>query len=280
MNTKKIAESAASCSNVMKKIASVPSRDILNVTLSAFVLSLMIATWVYIDNQNPTQYNQITVTGTADYYMKPDIAKFNVTFFSDAKTAAEAQKSVVESSKKLAEITKTFNIKENDIKTISYTSNPKYEYRNDLNCRPNTPCNGRNIIVGYNVSQTTSIKLRELDKAGDMAAQVTALNPQTQTGPEFSIEDPEKGKKIARELAIEKAKEKAKSIAKSLDMDLGKIVNFNEDNSGGVMYANQAVGSAAPMNFDIGRMEKSVAPVVSAGEDKISTTVNITYKLR
>jgi uncharacterized protein YggE len=95
-------------------------------------------------------------------------------------------------------------------------------------------------------------------------------------GPNFRVENEDDLKAKVREEAIAKAKEKAKVLAKNLDVRIVGIENFSEGYNGGMYYAKAEMGMA----------EDSVmsAPVANitlpTGENKIETTVTITYRVK
>jgi uncharacterized protein YggE len=78
----------------------------------------------------------------------------------------------------------------------------------------------------------------------------------------------------AREEAIEKAKEKAKVLAKDLGVSLGRIVSFNDNSSYPIPYYSKG------MAMDLQAENRAVAPTIEQGQNKITASISIVYKIR
>lgn len=131
-------------------------------------------------------------------------------------------------------------------------------------------------IVGYDVSQTVEVKVRDTAKAGDTLAALGTIGVQNISGPNFMVDDEDAAKAEARGKAIEEARTKAKLLAKQLGVRLGKVVSYSENGAGypqPMMYSAVAKG---------GMMDASreSAPTLPTGENKTSVTVSVTYEIR
>lgn len=222
----------------------------------------------------------ISVSGVGEMNVVPDIARFSATISKDAKTMADAQNLAATQGNVLVENLKKAGIAEKDIKTENFNAYPKYEYQSksvSMPCGPDycPPYNpGNQVIVGYTVSQTYSIKVRNLDQVNTIAQLLTDANISSVSGPDFTIDDVEIVKNEARAKAIDDAKVQAKILARQLGVRLGRIVDF-QVNDGGYpvpLYARAMGGDAM--------MEKSVAPSIQPGETEVNTQVTITYRIR
>ena len=83
-------------------------------------------------------------------------------------------------------------------------------------------------MAGYNVIQTLQVKIRDLEKLGEILEQATDAGANQAGNLQFTVDDDEAVKEEARAQAIEKAKEQAEKIADDLGVDLVRIINFNE----------------------------------------------------
>jgi uncharacterized protein len=216
----------------------------------------------------------IMVSGEGEAFAVPDIASFTFSVIEVGATVEQAQeKADTKINKSLAAI-KNAGVEERDIKTISYNVYPKYEWEQVV-CIT-YPCpSGKNVLKGYEVSQSIMVKVRDTEKAGDLVTRVGAVGVSNISGLEFSIDDREKYVRLAREAAIMKAKENAKQLAKDLDVRLGRMLYFNE-NSGypGPYFATEGMG---------GDLRASVAPAkaeLPTGENKITSQVSLTYEIK
>jgi len=223
---------------------------------------------------NPSSPNVITVTGTGDAVSTPDIATFSFTVSETAKTVVEAQDLASKKINAALKAIKDSGVADKDIKTTSYNINPHYEYQNSIcssyGCPPS-----KSILTGYDVSQSTSIKVRDIKKAGELLATVGSQNVKYISDLNFSVDEPASVQAKAREEAIAKAQDKAKVLAKQLGVSLVKIVSFSEDNGGYYPRPVYGMGGADMMTTKAA----NVAPEISVGEDKVTSNVTITYEI-
>lgn len=223
--------------------------------------------------------NTITLSGHGEVQAVPDIASVYFTIRKEAKTVKEAQDGVAEVEKKALDFLKTSKVLAKDIKTSNASFYPKYEYQYDY--KTVLPCNaygcpprpGKNVIVGYESSESITVKVRNTDDVGSIMQGLGGLGVEELNGPDFTI-DNEEGLKIqARKEAIDDAKAKAKALAKDLGVRLGSISSFSESGyyPSPMMYAkDMAVGASA-----------EPAPAqVPKGENTISSDVTITFEIR
>ena len=217
----------------------------------------------------------ITVEGQGEVVAVPDIATFSFSVRAEAEDANSAQENSAETMNAIIKALGDEGVEEVDIKTTSYNLFPEYEYiRQECTggfCPP-----GERQLKGYSVNQTVSVKVREVDDAGDLISRVGELGATNISGLNFTIDDDNTLKTDAREMAIEDAEEKAEALADSLDVRLGRIVGFWEDAGG--RYPVDAFGGFALESAasDDGR----VAPQLPSGENTINSVVSITYEIK
>ena len=223
--------------------------------------------------------NTINVSGTGEAFAIPDTAKISFTIHTEAKTISIAQKSNADIYAKVKEAIKPFAIEDKNIKTENYNASPKYEWKTEpqmgMPCSANycPPNGGKNVLTGYTIDQTVSIKLSQVDKAGDLIDVLGKAGVSNITGPEYTVADEDGIKAKARKDAIDDAQTKAEVLAKDLGVKLVRIVNFSENNVGGgyPMYAN-AMDSMVKVSAPSTELPK--------GENKVTSDVSITYEIR
>lgn len=233
----------------------------------------------------------IRVSGTGEMNVSPDIARFTFSISKDASTIADARNQIATIGNELIANLKAAGIDEKDIKTENMSTYPKYENRAaaDKSCAtdaayemsgisPRVICAPvyNSVVVGYTVSTTYSVKVRDLDKVSTIATLLTDAKLFSLNGPDFAVDDVEAVTDDAREKAIEDAKAQAKVLARQLGVKLGKIIDFQVD--GGY--------SPMPMNYDrammsaAGMKEAAVSPELPTGETTIRSQVTITYRIK
>ncbi len=222
--------------------------------------------------------NVIAVNGTGEVLAVPDTASFSFSVNEDGKTVKEAQDKATKKINSILDAIKSMGIDDKDVKTTSYYSNPKYEYNQvactNLYCPP-----GKQILVGYEVSQSISVKVRNTDKAGEALTKVGELGASNISGLDFVVDDLEKVKAEAREKAVADAKAKAKVLSKTLGVKLDTVVNFYENGDGAypIMYRESAMDAKGGIGAV---MSAQATPSVPTGENKIVSNVTITYEIR
>lgn len=218
--------------------------------------------------------NQITVTGEGEVFATPDVAEFSFSVVEEAKDVKSAQDAVSKKTEVAINSLKKLGIDEKDIKTTSFNAYPKYQY-NEIYCIK-APCpSGKQEIVGYEVNQNITVKVRKIDDSAKAIDAVTTAGASNVSGISFTIDDEDALIRDARKKAIDDAREKAKVLAKDLDVKLVRIVSFNENGGRGVypMYMKADAVSAGPESAPS-------VPVLPTGENKISSSVTITYEIR
>ena len=121
--------------------------------------------------------------------------------------------------------------------------------------------------------QTTTVKVRDTAKAGDLLTGVGTKGATEVSGLNFTFDDPNKLQDDARGKAIADAKTKADELAKQLGVRLVRIISFNENGGGypGPMYS-KVIG----MGGDVAQS----APEISVGQNKVTSNVSVTYEIR
>lgn len=254
----------------------------LSLAVLGFLALFLAAATVYelksagaIDSGRPVT-NSIMVSGKGEAVAIPDIATFSFSVTKEAKTAPEAQKLATDISNKMFEVIKKDGVDDKDVKTTNYSLYPKYDYTQTpcpaiypSNCQPS-----KEILKGYEISQTFEVKVRDIAKAGQIVADVTAVGATNINGPTFGVDKEDDVIAKARNEAIANAKSKAEAIAKGLGVRLVRIVSFNENENG--YYAAPMMKSA----LSIGVSDAVSAPQLPVGENKYSRTVSITYEIQ
>jgi uncharacterized protein YggE len=216
----------------------------------------------------PNNLERFSVTGSGTVYAKADIANLSVGFKTTVKkTAAEATKENADKMNEIISAVKTLGVEAKDIKTTNYSLRPVYNW---------TEKEGQQL-VGYEVSQNADIKIRDLDKIGDIIAQTTAKGANQVGDISFTIDDEYQLKNEARELAITKAKEKAEIIAKQTGMKLGKIKGVYESSVTPMPVYDYTNARKEMLSADAGNVS---APAIESGQNEIKVEVTLNYEIK
>jgi len=216
----------------------------------------------------------LTVQGDGQATMAPDVARVSFSVTNAASTVADAQAATTKQANAALEYVAGQGVADKDVKTLSYDISPQYSYPNP--CPSGALCpayGGTPKIIGYQVSETIQVTMRDLSNIGVMLGGLGTLEVQNVNGPAFALDDSSAGYGAARADAIDKAKTQAKLLARQLGVRLGKIVNFSESAGG---YPYQPIYSMSASSAD----SKAATPSVPIGENTYNVSVSITYEIR
>lgn len=220
----------------------------------------------------------ISITGTGEALATPDIATFSFSVEAKEVDASVAQTKAAETMNALLAYLKEAGVEEKDVKTEYYNLTPRYEYP-EVVCMEWGYCPPRNDepkLIGYQVNQSVSVKVRDTKKAGEIISGIGEKGATNVSGLSFTIDDEDKLKAEAREKAIVDAREKANVLADNLGVRIVRMNGYWEEESGYPMY-----GMGGGMAYaEDSAMMKSVAPELPTGENTITVKVNITYEIR
>lgn len=240
------------------------------ITIALLALVMTLSEWKMM-SRGGSNSASITVSGEGEITAAPDIATVNFTIRESAKTVPEAQKlAEAKMTKALASLS-ALGIDKKDTKTVSYTVNPKYESQTGYCTNGYCPV-GKTTVTGYEISESVQVKVRKIEKAGDVLGALGAINITEINGPEFTVDDINKANADAKTKAIADARVKASATAKALGVSLGSIIQYSEDN-GGYYPVAYALGGASMKS----QAMDSVS--VPTGESVIKAHVTVTYSV-
>ena len=238
-------------------------------TVAVLALVMSVSEWKTMARGGQASAS-ITVTGEGEITAAPDIATVTFTVRESAKTVPEAQKLAEDKVTKGIAAVSALGVDKKDTKTISYTVNPKYE-NVPQSYNGYVPVYATPKIVGYEVAETIQVKVRKIEKAGDVLGGIGGANITEITGPDFTVDDMDKANGDAKAKAIANAREKAEKTASALGVSLGAIVQYSEDNGGYYPVAYASGGKAMNQAMD--------SVTVPQGESVIKARVSVTYSI-
>lgn len=195
----------------------------------------------------------ISVSASATIKAKPNMVNFSFGVASDGASSSEALAANTVAMRRVIAAIKKQGVAARDIQT------------QQVNVYPKTDSNGN--TTGYSASNSVSVNLRAVAKAGRLIERVTAAGANLEGGPSFSRENPELTYEKALNLAIDKAHAKAASIAEHVGLSLGKPAAIDEGSEPNVIYG-----------ASMGRMAAKGAPVpIEPGRVEVTATVTVSY---
>ncbi|MDB5237953.1 MAG: hypothetical protein JWM46_223 [Candidatus Kaiserbacteria bacterium] len=255
-------------------------RMFASIALAMLALFLLIASFAELKGYHyigsgVAATNTITVTGEGQVFAVPDTATFTVSVIETGKDVTTAQTAANTKGNAIIAYLKSQGIDAKDIQTTDYSVNPQYDYSNTV-CPSGTYCGpGKQTLVGFQVSDTLTVKVRDTQKAGALLSGVGSKGASSVSSLSFTIDDQKGLEAQARDKAITEAKGKADALAKSLGVSVVRVVGFNENNNQPYYYATKA---SAGMAMD--SVAAAPAPEVAVGQNKITSEVSVTYEIR
>lgn len=148
------------------------------------------------------QKNVIHVNGKAIIKVKPNIAHINANVTTENKDAKKAQADNAKAINQIKkEIISKYNLKEEDINTISYTVRPSYDY-----------VEGKQIFRNYVVEHALQITLTDLEKAGALVDSLVEAGASNVGNIKFGIKDETESYNLALQKALQDAQQKANAL--------------------------------------------------------------------
>jgi len=209
------------------------------------------------------QNSGIWVTGEGKVSVVPDVAILSLGVEVQSSSVAEAQSYAATVMTAVIDELDNFGIAERDIKTQQFSIYPIRRWSEK---------DGREVLVGYRVTNMVTAKVRKVEDTG------TVIDAVARAGGDyikvnsisFTVDDPSAYYEEARELAMADAKARAEQLA-----DLGKV------KLGRPIYISES-GASMPVvrEFYAGAPVPAAAPTpISPGETEVRLSVQVAYNI-
>ncbi|MGM0846293.1 MAG: SIMPL domain-containing protein [Bacillota bacterium] len=201
----------------------------------------------------------VTVTGEKTIDVMPDMAIAQIGAVTSDKELTEAQRMNTEISMSILNSFKQNGIDDKDVQTSTYQIYPQYDYQD-----------GKQIFQGYEVIQVFSVKIRDIEKIGEIIDDAVHSGANVIERVQFAIADPGVFYQQALTEAYEDAYEKAQVLAASSGTTLNPVpLEINEDSS---------IPMIPPPGKAFVLAAESTAPI-QPGEVGITARLTVKYKL-
>jgi len=214
-----------------------------------------------------SQQEGIWVSGEGEVQAVPDTATINLGVQAQAPTVAEAQSQAQVAMDAVMAALKANGVAEKDIQTTDY--NVWQQTRWDSN-------KNEEQVIGYQVSNTVSVKVRKVAEAGTVLDAAVAAGGDLirVQGIYFEVDDPSSFYEQARAKAMDDAKAKARQLADLADVKLGKPTYITSSHYSPIIYR----GIEMSVKDSAGGVPAPTTPV-TPGETTITATVQIAYAI-
>ncbi|WP_196257851.1 SIMPL domain-containing protein [Pelagibacterium limicola] len=217
---------------------------------------------------SPAFAGEISLSGTGVVRAAPDMATISTGVVSQAETAREALDANNAAMERLIAVLREAGLENRDIQTSDFNVSPQYVYSDRRDPR------GYSLppeISGYQVSNTVTIAVRDLEKLGTILDQAVSEGANAINGISFSVAESDKLLEQARRRAFADAHSKALVYADAAGVELGAIESISE---------HQDYMPPQPMlRTQAMDMEAAQSVPVEAGELSFSVNVSVTWEI-
>ena len=234
---------------------------VLFAAVAGLALLAVACTTENIEVQPAGQVQGISVSGTGEASGAPDLALLDLGVSAGGKTVEAARDTAAEAMNDVLEAVKDNGVEDKDVQTRQFRIEPEYEFPD-----------GKRVLIGFRVTNTVQLKIRDLDSVGDIIDDVAdAAGDVVQVqNLRFTIEEPDELRAEARKEAMTDARDKAETLADLAGVKLGKPLSINESFGPRPVPFLEAVAD--------GRGGAEVTPI-EPGELEVSVSVNVTYAI-
>lgn len=206
------------------------------------------------------QQTGVWVTGQGIVNAKPDLSTVSLGVFTQADTVNAAMTSAAAAMNKVINSIKSNGIQDKDIATSQFSIQPIYGQSTRPQDKP-YPGYEQPVIVGYSVNNNVNVKIRDLDRVGEIIDEAASAggNATRIQNISFSIENTDAALKQARDLAVKDAQARASQLVTGVGMKLGRAVYINE--------SSYNLPSPVPYAAMAGRDSMQAAPPTSISLD-------------
>ncbi|MCD6568559.1 SIMPL domain-containing protein [bacterium] len=256
------------------------SQDILKLSSLILIPVIVIGvlSWAYLNYRqaenivNPNRV--ITFTAEGKVLAKPDVAEVNISVITQNKNAAVVQQENNQRMAKIVDFVRKQGVKEEDIKTIRYDLSPRYDYNWCRTERSSSfaPCPPK--IIGYQLTQTIKVKIRDFNKIGEIVGRLSSLGANKVSQIEFKIDDAEKYQNQARIIALQKIRKRAALLSQKAGIRLGRIIEISEGNIYRPVSSKYAPLSAPEV------VEEEASAPIETGSEEVRVQLIVKYEIK
>lgn len=214
-----------------------------------------------VNSVTTTKSTTFDVTGTGKAAAKVDQAQVMAGVSATGTTVKEVQEKINSTNTKVSSAVKALGIPETDIQTSNYDVTPSYDYTS-----------GSQKITGYSANTNLTIKVTDITKLNSVIDAATSNGATNVHQQSLGTQDTTAAENEARQKAVADAKKKAETAAKTAGFQLGKLINYSENNAG--------VPGPRPFALDAKTSIGSAPTSIDTGSNEVTVTVTLSYEIR
>lgn len=216
-----------------------------------------------VDGTGTNPEHTISVSGTGQVFLSPDVADLRLGVMVTSKTVRDARAQAATLMTRVLASLKKVGIADKDIQTTALSLQPNYDYSTG----GNPP-----RLTGYTLTNAVAVTVRDLTKLGDAIDGAMGSGATTLDGVSFRVDDPTRAQAQARTAAMTEAKAKADALATAAGVTISGVASIGETVA--------AVPYPIYYGAMAGAVPKETATPVQAGTNEVSVTVAVVYVIR
>ena len=198
----------------------------------------------------------ITVTGTGEIQVKPDMARVNIGVVTQFESASEAVKQNNEAVEALLKVLDRYGIAESDIQTSNFGVAPLYNYDRSGQAPQ---------LIGYRVTNQVQVAVHSIADLGALLDEVVTAGANQINGVTFAINQARSFEDTARRMAMADAHRKADLYAQEAGVRVGAVLRVEES------------GSVAIPQFGFNAVQEASAVPIAPGQQAVRQQVRVTF---
>lgn len=216
-----------------------------------------------VPQSSVSNVRSLTVSGTGEVFLPPDIAYINIGVHTEGESASAALTSNTAQIQAVIDALKARGIEEKDIQTSSFNIYPSQTYG------PNNEVTG----TRYMVDNVVYVTVRDLSKLGGTLETVVSTGANSINGITFDVADKSAAQVEARKQAVDKARALAEELAGAAGVGLGEIqsINIATNNVVVPLYEMGRGGGAAAAAADV---------PIQSGQVSIKADVTMVFQIQ
>ncbi len=198
----------------------------------------------------------ISVSAQGEASVAPDLAIVSFAVSGEGKDLSPTRDDVNKRSSAVLAKVRELEIADGDINAPDVGIHPQYDYRKGQR------------LTGYRVTRQMTVKVRDLDRLGDVLDGVVGAGANEVFGAQMSAADPSAAEHAALASAVAAARAKAEVLATAAGVKLGAVARIEEEADYG----------GAPMPKM--RMMSAMAESADAGTEVATGDLTVTRRIR
>jgi uncharacterized protein YggE len=216
-----------------------------------------------VDGTGTTPEHTISVSGTGQVFLSPDVADLRLGVMVTSKTVRDARAQAANLMTRVLASLKKVGLADKDIQTTALSLQPSYDYSTGAN-PPR--------LTGYTLTNAVAVTVRDLTKLGDAIDGAMGAGATTLDGVSFRVDDPTRAQAQARTAAMTEARAKADALATAAGVTISGVASIGET----------VVAVPYPIYYGAmaGAIAKDAATPVQTGTNEVSVSVAVVYVIR